>query len=179
MPRDEFGPLGAVVTEGEGATLVFRRRLPHPPEAVWKALTDPADLAAWYMTKAVIDGKVGGNVDFISGPSRLHVTGRILTWNPPKVFEHEWKVAPRQELPTGEDAVIRWELKRDGDGTILHLEHRKLNRATALGFAPGIHAFMDRLEAHLDGAPLPGWQERYRQVAPSYPPSWLTRDPPG
>ena len=43
-PRDEFGP-GAVVVEGALATLVFRRRLDHPPEVVWRALTEPSELA--------------------------------------------------------------------------------------------------------------------------------------
>jgi len=173
--RDEFGPTGAVVTEGDRATLVFRRRLASSPEVVWKTLTDPLELSKWYMTKAVIDGREGGTIDFIAGPSRLHVTGRILTWRPPTVFEHEWKVAPRPELQSGEDAVIRWELQRDGEGTILHLEHRKLNRETALGFAPGTHAFMDRLQAQLGNLPLPNWQERYQQVASSYPPSWASK----
>jgi hypothetical protein len=114
-------------------------------------------------------------VDFHSGPSQLHVTGRILVWEPPYVFEHEWKVDPRPELPSGEAAVIRWELERAGDETILHLEHRNLNLQTARGFAPGTHAFLDRLGAHLSHLPLPNWQERYQQVASRYPPSWVTR----
>ena len=173
-PRDEFGPTGAVVMEGAKATLVFRRRLGHDPQSVWKALTDPSELSGWYMTKATIDGRVGGSIDFVSGPSRLHVTGKILTWDPPRVFEHEWIVAPREELKSGEDAIIRWELLRDGEGTILHLEHRSLNRQTALGFAPGTHAFMDRLEAQLSHRSLPNWQERYQSVAPRYPASWVS-----
>lgn len=160
--------------EGAKATLVFRRRLDHPPEVVWKALTDAAELSGWYMTRASVDGREGGSIDFVSGPSRLHVTGKILEWDPPRVFEHEWKVAPRDELKSGEDAIIRWELSRDGEGTVLHLEHRKLNRETALGFAPGTHAFMDRLEAQLNHLPLPNWQERYQQVSPQYPPSWVS-----
>jgi uncharacterized protein YndB with AHSA1/START domain len=175
MNRDEFGPVGAVVMEGEKATLVFRRRLPHSPESVWKALTDPSELSKWYMTDATIDGREGGAIDFIAGPSRLHVTGRILTWDPLTVLEHEWKAAPRSELKSGEDAVVRWELRREGEGTILHLEHRKLNRETALGFAPGTHAFLDRLQAQLDGHPLPSWQGRYQEVASRYPPSWVSR----
>jgi len=173
--RNEFGPRGAVVMEGANATLVFRRRFAHSPETVWKALTDASELSNWYMTRAMIDGREGGTIDFIAGPSRLHVTGRILTWKPPIVFEHEWNVAPRAELQSGENAIIRWELRRDGEGTILHLEHRKLNRETALGFAPGTHAFMDRLQAQLNKQPLPNWQERYQQVAPSYPPSWVSK----
>jgi len=138
--REEFGPTGAVVMEGTKATLEFRRRLASSPEVVGKALTDSSELSRWYMTKAVIDGREGGTIDFIAGPSRLHVTGRILTWRPPTVFEHEWKVSPRPELQSGEDAIIRWELLRDGEGTILHHEHSELNRETALGFAPGTHA---------------------------------------
>jgi uncharacterized protein YndB with AHSA1/START domain len=166
---------GKVIVEGDRATLVFRRRLEHPPEAVWKALTDPAELSRWYMTKGTIEGREGGMVDFHAGPSQLHVRGRILTWEPPVVFEHEWKVSPRGEMPAGEDAIIRWELHRDGEGTVLQLEHRKLGRETALGFAPGTHAFLDRLEAQLARRALPDWQERYRQVAPAYPPSWVSR----
>jgi uncharacterized protein YndB with AHSA1/START domain len=172
---DAPGETGSVVIEGERATLIFRRRVFHPPEAVWKALTDPAELSSWYMSDAVIDGRQGGSVDLHAGPSRLHVTGRILTWDPPRVFEHEWRVAPRPELPSGEEAIIRWELHRDGEGTMLRLEHRNLNRETALGFAPGTHAFLDRLGAYLSRQPLPDWQERYGQVASQYPPSWLSR----
>jgi uncharacterized protein YndB with AHSA1/START domain len=32
----------------------------------------------------------------------------------------------------------------------------------------GTHAFFDRLEALLADEPLPNWQERYNEVAPSY-----------
>jgi len=175
MPKDELSDVGKVVIEGDRATLVFRRHLAQPPEVVWRALTDPAELSGWYMTRATIDGREGGTVDLVAGPSRLHVTGRILTWDPPRIFEHEWKVAPRPELPTGEDAVIKWELYPEGEGTMLNLEHRNLNRQTALGFAPGTHAFLDRLAANVAQQPLPNWQQRYGEVASNYPPSWLSR----
>lgn len=166
---------GEVLLEGDRATLVFRRRYGHPPETVWRALTDPSELRGWYLTKATIEGREGGAVDFHAGPSQLHVTGRIRTWDPPRVFEHEWNVDPHPALPSGERAVIRWELQRDGEGTILWLRHENLRRLTALGFAPGTHAFLDRLGAHLNAQPLPDWQARYAQVAPQYPPSWVSR----
>ena len=91
--------------KGSGPPLVFSRLLVHPPEAVWRALTDPDELSNWYMTKAAIDGHEGGSIDFLAGPSRLHVTGRILRWEPPLVFEHEWKVAPRPEVPTSKEQL--------------------------------------------------------------------------
>jgi len=127
------------------------------------------------MTRATIAGGKGGSVDFISGPSRFHGTGRILHWDPPRLFEHEWKVEPRPELPAGEDSIVRWELAQEGDGTLITLMHQRLTRRTATGFAPGIHAFLDRLEAQLDGQPTPNWMGRVEEVRRFYPP-W--RDSP-
>ncbi|HEX2243697.1 MAG TPA: hypothetical protein VHK27_10675, partial [Gammaproteobacteria bacterium] len=91
-------------------------------------------------------------------------------WDPPRVFEHEWHTAPHPQLPNGEpDAVIRWELVRDADsGTILSLTFSRLTKPTALGFAPGMHAFLDRLEAQLKGEPLPDWILRYDAVKGYY-----------
>jgi uncharacterized protein YndB with AHSA1/START domain len=105
----------------------------------------------------------------VSGPARMHWTGRILTWDPPRVFEYEWKIAPRDVLPNGEDTVVRWELAPEGAGTVLTLLHVKLSKPTALGFAPGTHVLLDRLEAQLAGAPLPAWQARYDDVKDLYP----------
>jgi uncharacterized protein YndB with AHSA1/START domain len=163
--------LGRVVVEDEYATLVFERRLHHSAEEVWRAITVPEELAKWYMTKARIDGRKGGTIDFWSGPSQFHVTGTIIEWDPPRVFEHEWNVEPRPELPKGERAVIRWEII-PGKESVLKLIHRHLTRRTALGFAPGAHGFLDRLEAHLDKSPLPNWMERVEEVRSSYPPMW-------
>lgn len=163
--------LGNVSVEGDYATLLFERRFSHPPEIIWEAITNPNELTEWYMTKAKIDGRAGGSIDFIAGISQFHVTGKILVWDPPRVFEHEWNVEPRKELPKGEHAVIRWEISRKGETTMLKLTHRNLTRATSLGFAPGTHAFLDRLEAYLDKTPMPDWVKRVEEMRPSYP-SW-------
>jgi uncharacterized protein YndB with AHSA1/START domain len=112
---------GTVTMEGGYAILRYERRLAYPPEAVWKAITDPKELAAWFNTKAVIDGRNGGTIDFVNTLSTFHTTGRILVWDPPHVFEHEWHIAPNPQVPKGEpDAVICWELVRDeNSNTIL------------------------------------------------------------
>ncbi|HVX01947.1 MAG TPA: SRPBCC family protein [Nitrososphaera sp.] len=165
---------GTVTIEGEHATLRFERRLAHSREAVWKAITDPKELAVWFNTKAIIDARNGGMIDFVNAPSGFHTTGRILVWDPPRAFEHEWHIASHPpELPKGEpDAVIRWELVREGDSnTILIVTFSRLTKPTALGFAPGMHAFLDRLAASLNQEALPNWMERYDAVKGSYP-SW-------
>jgi uncharacterized protein YndB with AHSA1/START domain len=155
---------GAVQVEGELATLVFRRLLRHSPQVVWEAITDPQQIRVWFMTEAMIDGRKGGSVDFVTGPYRVHSTGQILEWDPPRLYEHEWVTAPTRYLPKGESSVVRWELTPTDGGTLLVLTHRKLSKATAIVFSGGLRVFLDRLAAHLDGVALPDWQDRIREA---------------
>ena len=91
---------GRLTLEGEYATIMFRRILHHPPELVWQAITDPDELKGWLMCSfAKIDGRTGGTVEMVSGPKQFHVKGKILAWDPPNVYEHEWKVSPVAEMP--------------------------------------------------------------------------------
>jgi uncharacterized protein YndB with AHSA1/START domain len=153
---------GEATVEGEAARLVFRRHLHHPPERVWSAITEPEQLRSWMLTEARIDGRPGGSVDMLTGPDRVHATGRVLEWEPPRVYEYEWNVPPGPRMPNGETAIVRWELTPDPDGTLLVLTHRHLSRATATVFARGMRGFIDRLSAQLDGRPMPDW-------APAHP----------
>ncbi len=169
-----LAPLGRVEMDGATGTLRFERYLPHPASRVWTMLTDPGELRGWYMTRAIVDGRPGGRIEFWVGPAQFHVTGRILAWDPPKIFEHEWNADPRPELPRGERGSIRWELIPEGAGTLLRLTHSNLTTSTATGFAPGTHVFLDRLEAALGGTNLPDWPTRYAELVVRYPP----REPP-
>lgn len=160
--------LGTVTTNGDHATLTFERRLPFPIDRVWAAITDPAERAQWFGTTQIADGRIVIEPeDPPAPPEAKRVTGRILTWQPPAdghaVFEHEWQ----QRIV--EDSVVRYELRTDGDATLLTFTHSGLSERNALGFVPGTHAFLDRLRAHLTGEQLPGWSERYAEVAPAYP----------
>lgn len=165
MSTSRFGNVSA---HGDYATLVFERRLSHPAEIVWEALTEPKELEEWYLTKARIDGRQGGRIDFWSGPTKVHVTGSILVWDPPHVFEHEWIVQPSTGFPKGEKATIRWEIVPDGNTSVLKMTHRNLTPGTAQVFSSGAHAFLDRLEASLDETSMPDWMIRVRELRPSY-----------
>ena len=164
---------GTVTIEGEYATLRYERLLSHPREVVWKAITDPKELAGWMNTKAVIDGRNGGTINFVNIVSGFHTTGRILAWDPQRVFEYEWHIAPNPSLPDGEsEAVICWELKQDdGDSnnTLLTLTHSRLTKSTSLRFAPGWHAYLDRLEDSLNNEVPLDWMQRFAEVKELYP----------
>ncbi len=165
-------PNGKVTIEGDYVTITWQRQLPHPREEVWYTITDPKELFEWFNTRAVIEGRNGGTIDFVNTISHFHTTGRILVWDPPRVFEHEWHITPNPSLPNGEpEAVIRWELVQDGDSnTRLIVTLSRLTKSTSVRFAPGTHAYLDRLEAHLNGEVVtPEWTKRFIVVKDSYP----------
>jgi len=169
---DHAARRGQVTYEGGTATLRFERHLRHPPEDVWDALTSSEHLQRWYMTQASIEGKPGGSIVFFSGPAKVHVTGRVLVWDPPRVFEHERNIEPSGWVTTGEQSIIRWELTAEPGGTLLRLTHRRLDPRLAVQIAPATHVLLDRLEAGLDRAPLPDLRrmEDVRGLYPAAPP---------
>jgi uncharacterized protein YndB with AHSA1/START domain len=162
---------GLASVEGEKATLTFERLLGHSPEHVWEAISTPEGLADWLLcVEAKIEGRAGGTIELVSGPARYRSTGKILRWDPPRLLEYEWKVLPVPEMPRGEDAIFRYELFPTEDGaTRLRVTYRKITKETARGFLPGLHAFLDRLEAQLDGRPLPDWMTRFTELHAEYP----------
>lgn len=86
-------------------------RLPHPPEVVWRALTEPEVLARWWT----------------SGDIRAEVGHRFLLdmegWGqvPCEVLEVE--VGERFAYRFTDDWTLTWTLTPDGGGTRLLLEH--------------------------------------------------------
>jgi uncharacterized protein YndB with AHSA1/START domain len=153
---------GRVTVDGERAVLNFERRLPFPIETVWSAITDPHERQQWF-GETTIDAREGGAIEMVATgpplpPERKKMTGRILVWDPPHVFEHEWK------QPIVEDGVVRYELSTDGEGTLLRFSHRGLSPRNASGFRGGTHAFLDRLEAYLADEALPDWEKRRLEI---------------
>jgi uncharacterized protein YndB with AHSA1/START domain len=139
--------------------LRFTRRLPHPPEKVWSALTEPEHLEAWFPT--TIDGEraAGAKLRFehrdAAGPA---FEGEMLTYDPPSALEFTW----------GGD-VLRFELRPSGDGTELTLVDTLVERGKAARDAAGWHACLDVLAASLADEPvLPDSMARWREVHPDY-----------
>jgi uncharacterized protein YndB with AHSA1/START domain len=156
---------GQLLVDGDSAVLNFERRLPFPIDAVWSAITDPAERGQWF-GETSLEPREGGLIDMVATgpplpPERKRMTGRILVWDPPNVLEHEWK------QPIVEDGVVRYELTADGDGTLLRFTHRGLGVRNASGFRGGTHAFLDRLEAYLAGEELPDWVQRRLEITGS------------
>ncbi|MGN9845811.1 SRPBCC domain-containing protein [Nonomuraea sp. H19] len=121
----------------DGRTTVrMQRRLSHPPQKVWRAITQPEHLAAWFPAPVTIDGD---HITYGFGPD-----GRITSNDPPHVFAHTW----------GEDH-LRWELQPDGPaGTLLTFTHTFTDRHGAASFTAGWHTCIMAMLAHLDQRPF-------------------------
>jgi uncharacterized protein YndB with AHSA1/START domain len=162
---------GTIIVEGKYGTIKFERRLKHPKEIVWEAITDQKEVFRWLPDyKGTFNGYKSGTIDLLNVVSGSHVTGNILVCDLHRVFEYEWIIAPNQMFPKGEtESFIRWELKQSGDSdTLLIVTHNYLTKSTALTFAPGWHAYLDRLEAILDNQVPPNWAHRFAEVKELY-----------
>jgi uncharacterized protein YndB with AHSA1/START domain len=164
MKTDER--LGTITVEGERASIFFERRLPYPIQTVWKAITDPHELAVWF-GPVTLEPRAGGSIVVDAGPEDVplayrHSAGKILVWEPPHVLEFEWHQA------IIEFSTLRYELTEDGAATTLKLLHRWLSVKNAKGFIPGWHSYLDRLAAYLGGEKIQDWRERFNEVMGNY-----------
>ena len=57
---------GTLAISGEIALIGFERRLRHPVDAVWAALTDPEQLSGW-LGQGTVEPREGGNVSIRTG----------------------------------------------------------------------------------------------------------------
>jgi uncharacterized protein YndB with AHSA1/START domain len=140
------GPASAQVQkDGENWTLVLVRQLRHPPEKVWQALTDPAQLHEWAPFDADRSlGKTGTTVKLTTvGAPREHVTEtKVTRADAPRVLEYNWG---------GGD--IRWELEALGGGTRLTLWANIDRRWISMG-AAGWHICLEVLDHLLGEDPI-------------------------
>jgi uncharacterized protein YndB with AHSA1/START domain len=161
---------GTIERTENRVTFRYERRLRHPVSVVWKAITDPEQVAAWFGARVEIDLKPGGH--YISyHPGDVRVVDRIVRLDAPTLLEHTFwaEVNP--------DALVTWELHPSEEGCVLVLSH-SLSIAdieaarTRFGDDPtlilsrnaaGWHHLLDKLGASLDSTPL-DWSEQAQKA---------------
>ncbi len=114
------------------------------PERVFRALTEKAELEAWFVKEATIDLRVGGALRLFWDPEL--VEGTFLDVDPPRRLVFTWDERPAIAGIT----TSAFTLTAEGDGTRLHLVHS--------GF--GTDAAWDRLFNNING----GWDEELQKL---------------
>jgi uncharacterized protein YndB with AHSA1/START domain len=125
---------------------VFRteRRLAHPPEKVWRAVTEPPHVDQWFPASVSYEPEVGSKITFDMGGDEGPTPDGVVTgWDPPRVFAFTW----------GPD-LLHWEIRPDGAGSLLILTHTFADRYGAPSFAAGWQVCLDGLDQVLAGEPV-------------------------
>lgn len=140
-------PRAALQTIDGKAVLRFERKLAHTPAKVWKAITEPAEMAHWFPAMVETELRPGAVMSFTfpeDAPVDTTGDGEILEFDPPKVYAFRWNFD-----------VLRFELIPDGSGCHL-LFSQTFGGGWVGGLAAGRNAIgwdvcLDVLAAHLAG----------------------------
>jgi uncharacterized protein YndB with AHSA1/START domain len=166
---------GTLHTENGLFVLRFERRLAHPPEEVWDALTNPAALRHWFPQDMVADLRPGGKITFTHRGGEVYENlpsfdGEVQVYDPPHLFVYRW----------GTD-LLRWELRADGAGCVLTFTDTFAEQGKAARDGAGWHVCLEALDAWLDGTePVPAgrWQHVHPGYVASFGPAAATVGPP-
>jgi uncharacterized protein YndB with AHSA1/START domain len=148
MTRSGTKADGTLETRADGKQVIrFERRLSHPVERVWAALTEPDELIRWW-GDADVELAQGGrfdmrwlNTDDEGNSAEMHAT--ITELEPPHVLETSGDM----------HGVLRWELRPDGDGTLLTFTSTlELPDEFKTKVIAGWHMHLDFLAEALEGA---------------------------
>ena len=163
MPDDLPAADGVVDKGPDGSTRVrFVRRLSHPVERVWEALTDPAELRRWW-GDADLDLVDGGrfalrwlNTDEDGNAATLD--GAISKLDPPRFLEISATWGSTADNAPATLTTLTWELDPEGGHTLLRFTNTISAPSPGDADSPapttaaGWHMHLDALAAILTGA---------------------------
>lgn len=100
-----------------------------PPERVFQALTDPAQVVQWWGQAGIYrctnfenNLRVGGTWRSVGVDGRgghFEITGQYLEVDPPRVLSSTWIATWTGNAKT----KVRWELEPSGKGTLVRIRH--------------------------------------------------------
>ena len=140
-------------TIGGKPVLRLERLLPHAPEKVWEAVTEPDQMRQWFPASVETDLVIGAPMRFrfegddVAAPDPMQ-DGEILELDPPRVYAFRWN-----------EDVLRFELLPQDEGCLLVLTHAlaggALGRLAAGRNAAGWDTCLDALDASLGARESP------------------------
>ncbi|HEV2686997.1 MAG TPA: SRPBCC domain-containing protein [Bryobacteraceae bacterium] len=138
-------------------SIVIEREMPHPPEKIWRALTQGPLIEQWLM-KSDFRPVVGHKFNFRAtpGPQWNGVTDcEVLVVEPNERLSYTWN-ASGEQAAGGLKSVVTWTLTPVHGGTKVRMEHSGFRAEDEAGYQsmghgwPGIVAGLERVAAGLD-----------------------------
>ena len=131
-------------TATEARSVVVERELPHPPDKIWRALTQPHLIEEWLMKtdfEPVMDHRFNLRGDWGT------VDCQVMAIEPNKTLSYTWAAM-------GLESVVTWTLTPTGTGTHLRMEQsgfRTDQQQAYRGAKFGWQKFFDSLERVVGG----------------------------
>ncbi|MCV3738114.1 SRPBCC domain-containing protein [Rhizobium sp. TRM96647] len=120
-------------------SVVVERELPHPPEKIWRALTQPQLIEEWLM-KNEFKPAVGHAFSLRADWGTVEC--RVRTVEPNRTLSYTWDATPLE-------SVVTWTLTPTATGTMLRMEQTGFRQDQPMfygGAKMGWPKFLDRLE---------------------------------
>jgi uncharacterized protein YndB with AHSA1/START domain len=131
--------------------VLVERTMPHPPEKVWRALTQPALVSEWLM-QTDLEPVVGRRFNFRAEPQGgwNGVTDcEVLEVEEPKRLVYSWS-ASGEQAATGVKSVVTWTLTPTNGGTHVRMEHAGFRVGPDDGFYQGATYGWQKMVAGLE-----------------------------
>jgi uncharacterized protein YndB with AHSA1/START domain len=130
-------------------SVVIERVFPHPPEKLWRALTEKPLVAEWLMNND-LEPTIGRKFQFRAAPAPNWdgvIDCEVLIVDPLRRLSYRWSTL-------GLDSVVLWTLSAAPGGTHLRMEHSGFptdQQAAYKGATYGWQRFLAGLERVLEG----------------------------
>jgi len=112
-------------TASDLRSIVVERTMPHPPEKIWRALTQSAMIARFLMDND-FEPVVGHKFNFRAQPIPHMWNGvadcEVLVVEPPRRLAYSWN-ASGEEAAEGLKSTVTWTLTKVDGGTQVRMEH--------------------------------------------------------
>jgi uncharacterized protein YndB with AHSA1/START domain len=139
------------MTPAATRSLVIEKELPHPPEKIWRALTQGPLIKEWLMDND-FQAVVGHRFNFRSPPMPNWdgvIDSDVLVVEPNKKLSYSWNAL-------GLESVVVWTLAATKGGTLVRMEQsgfRPDQEANYKGANYGWQKFIGNLERVVAGLP--------------------------
>jgi len=104
------------------------RRYTASPSEVWDALTDRESLGRWLASVVDVQLVTGGAFVLALPGDGGRIEARVRELEAERVLELDWSHAEEER------SVVRFELESDGDGTLLVLDHRRIDEPVGMAY---------------------------------------------
>jgi uncharacterized protein YndB with AHSA1/START domain len=144
MPLWQYSCMSILELPDGRYVMRIERVLPHPPEKVWRGLTEVEHLRVWFVEivdydRSALTFTEGAELSFVPRTDAAIGQGRVTRADPPRLLEYTW-----------DEEVLRWELEPVDGGCRLVFTNILGDRGTAEAVESGWHTGLDRLAARLD-----------------------------